>query len=233
MIDAILNLLFPLSCVVCQAPVLERRWGAACPHCWTQLEPLQLPFCPRCGMPAAAIEGLCGACRRGDHAFDFCRSALIFDDTLREMIHHLKYQDRVSLASPLGDLMKDCVNREGFTGEVIVPVPLHRSRERERGFNQAELLAERLGRPVAARLLRRKKNTASQTGLTRPQRAANLAGAFEVRRLSRSLPASVIVVDDVYTTGATLNEIAKTLKRGGVGRVEVVTAARVPSPGPE
>lgn len=158
--------------------------------------------------------------------FDFARSALLFTHTLREIIHHLKYADRVSLAKPLGAILKECREREPFTGNLIIPVPLHRSRQRVRGFNQAELIAARLGTPVAARLLRRRKDTPSQTGLTRNERKRNLAGAFEVRG---KVSGAVIVVDDVYTTGSTMNEIARTLKRAGAGRVEVLTVARVPA----
>src|SRR5262245_44390578 len=137
MIDAILNLLFPVACILCNAPVLERRWGAACPTCWAKLEPLKPPYCPQCGMPAQAIEGLCGACRLGEHAFDYARSAFVFNDPLREIIHHLKYSDRVSLARPLGECLRECVRQTGFKADIVVPVPLHRSRERQRGFNQA------------------------------------------------------------------------------------------------
>jgi ComF family protein len=158
------------------------------------------------------------------HSFDLARSALLFTRTLREIIHHLKYSDRVSLAYPLGDILKECLDRQPFTGDVVIPVPLHRSRERARGFNQAELLAVRLGLPVATKILRRRKNTPSQTGLSRSERKRNLAGAFEVRERVKG---TVIVVDDVYTTGATMDEIARTLKRAGAERVEVLTAARV------
>ncbi len=224
LIDSILNLLFPVACVVCRAQVLERRWGAACPDCWSRLEPLAPPFCPQCGEPAPAIEGLCGRCRKGEYAFDLARSALFFTDTLREMIHHLKYAERVSLARSLGDILKVCLEHEPFSGRIVVPVPLHRKRERERGFNQAELIAARLGRSLETRLLRRRKNTPSQTGLSRSERKRNLAGAFEVRG---PVAGTVILVDDVYTTGSTVHEIARTLKRAGAQRVEVLTVARV------
>ena len=163
-------------------------------------------------------------CIKGEYVFDFARSALLFTRTLREIIHHLKYSDRVSLAKPLGDILKECLDCQPFTGNLIIPVPLHRSRERERGFNQAELIAARLERPVATRLLRRRKNTSSQTGLSRNERRRNLASAFELRG---DVNGSVIVVDDVFTTGSTMNEIARTLKRAGVERVEVLTVARV------
>ena len=161
---------------------------------------------------------------KGEHVFDFARSALLFTRTLRELIHHLKYSDRVTLARPLGDILKGCLDRETFTGSLIIPVPLHRSRERQRGFNQAELLAARLGLPMNTRLLRRRKNTPSQTGLTRDERRRNLASAFEV---CGEIRGTVIVVDDVYTTGSTLNEVARTLKRAGAARVEALTVARV------
>jgi ComF family protein len=185
---------------------------------------LEPPFCCKCGEPAPAIEGMCGLCMKGERTFDFARSALLFTPALREIIHHLKYSDRVSLAGPLGDILKDCLQREAFTGNLIIPVPLHSSRERQRGYNQAELIAKRLGRPMTTRMLRRRKNTPSQTGLTRAERKRNLAAAFEVRR---PVTGTVIVVDDVYTTGSTMNEVARTLKRAGAQRVEVLTVARV------
>jgi ComF family protein len=227
MIDAILNLLFPTKCVVCDSLVLERRWGAACPVCWSRLEPVPEPVCVQCGTPAPAIEGRCASCRRGEHSFDFARSALLFNGPAREIIHHLKYSGRVSLAKPLGGLLRACMQREGFQSKVALPVPLHRARTRKRGFNQAELLARGLGLPVETRLLRRSKNTPTQTGLSRSQRVFNLAGAFEIRG---PVPDCVLVVDDVYTTGATMIEIAKTLRRANVSRIEVLTAARVPLP---
>ena len=226
LLDFVLNLLFPVTCIVCHAPVRERRWGGACPECWASLVPLEPPFCPRCGEPAPAIEGLCGFCRRDENAFDLARSALLFTHTLREMIHHLKYADRVSVANQLGDILNGCRQREPFTGKLVIPVPLHRSRKRKRGFNQAELIAARLGLPMMTRLLRRKKDTPSQTGLSRNERKRNLAGAFEARQ---KVSGTVILVDDVYTTGSTMNEIARTLKRAGADRVEVLTVARVPS----
>jgi ComF family protein len=163
-------------------------------------------------------------CIKEEHAFDFARSALLFTSTLREIVHHLKYSGRVSLANPLRQILKECLDREPFTGRLIIPVPLHRSRQRQRGFNQAELIAAGLGRPVTTRLLLRRKNTPSQTGLTRAERRRNLAGAFEVRG---KVMENVIVVDDVYTTGSTMDEIARTLKRAGAVRVEVLTVARV------
>jgi ComF family protein len=149
----------------------------------------------------------------------------LFDDAMRGIIHHLKYSGRVSLAKPIGSRLREQLQLEGFEGKSVIPTPLHRSRIRQRGFNQAELLARQLGLRVHTRLLRRRKNTPSQTGLSRSERALNLSAAFEVRETP---PDCVILVDDVLTTGATAHEIAKTLKRAGARRVEVLTAARVP-----
>ncbi len=146
---------------------------------------------------------------------------------LRLAIHHLKYNDRVSLARPLGRALRGCLEREPFTADIVVPVPLHPKREGERGYNQAGLLARGLGRPVLTNLVRRRKNTLSQTGLTRPERSLNIRGAFDVRR---PVGGSVLIVDDIRTTGSTINELAKVLKRSGASRVEVLTLASISAP---
>jgi competence protein ComFC len=189
------------------------------------LVPVEPPFCQQCGTPAVAIESYCARCRREEHSFDFARSAVLFTETAREIVHHLKYFDRVSLARPLGELLRDTFRRERFTAETIVPVPLHPARQRSRGFNQAELIASYIGGRMEKRLVRRRKKTASQTGLSRSQRKDNLASAFEACGDVRGR--TLVLVDDVYTTGSTVNEIAKTLKRAGASRVEVLTVARV------
>jgi ComF family protein len=226
MIDSILNFIFPTACVICNAQVLERRFSAVCAECWDTLSPIRAPLCSKCGMPAIAIEGPCGRCRTGENLFDYARSAVLFNPTARKIVHHLKYADRVSLAKPIGRILQDLMERENFVGELIIPVPLHRSRRRERGFNQAELIARNLALPVDPKILRRQKHTPSQTGLSRAERARNLAGAFELR--GSAAGARLLVVDDVMTTGATMNEIAKLLKRAKAARVEVLTFARVP-----
>ena len=181
-------------------------------------------MCPRCGYQVPAIDGLCGRCRTGDTRYDFGRAALVFDESLRLAIHHFKYNDRISLARPFGAALRAFLKGQDFVAELIVPVPLHRSRERERGYNQAELLAAALGKPMDRRLLRRQRLTATQTGMTRHQRDVNVRGAFEVQQ---KVSGSVLIVDDVETTGSTINEVAKVLRRGGASRIEVLTLARV------
>jgi ComF family protein len=177
-------------------------------------------------MPAPAIEGPCGRCRTGENVFDFGRSAVFFNDSARELVHHLKYAGRVSLAQPIAKILQQTLTEHRFTADVAIPVPLHRKRERERGYNQAQLIANELPVTIDTGLLRRRKNTSTQTGLSRSERAGNLLGAFEICGDVKGL--KVVVIDDVLTTGATMNEIAKVLKKHGADRVEILTFARVP-----
>jgi len=223
LINTVLNLVFPTDCVACGEAARDWRLGPLCLQCEGQFTPIEAPFCVRCGFPVAAPESQCGACISGRTQFDLGRSALAFDARLRKVIHHFKYNDRVSLARPLGRALLSCLEREPFRAGCVVAVPLHRKRERGRGYNQAALLAARLGRRLESDLIRRRKNTESQTGLTRAQRIGNVRGAFECRR---PVKGSVLVVDDVQTTGATINEVARVLRRAGASRVEVITVAR-------
>ncbi len=227
LIDTFLNLVFPVDCVLCGKPAKEREFGALCRLCAEGFLVAERPFCDQCGYRAPAIEGLCGRCRSGETKFDFGRAALVLDDALRLAIHHFKYNDRVSLARPLTHALQTCLEHEAFTADLIVPVPLHPKRERARGYNQAALLASGLGRQVTRNLVRRRKNTVSQTGLTRPERRLNMRGAFDVRR---PLCGSVLIVDDIRTTGSTINELAKVLKRSGASRVEVLTLVGISAP---
>ncbi len=229
MIDTVLNLLFPATCVLCDGPVTEWRQGALCPDCEAGFVPLVPPFCERCGLPAPAIEGECGRCLSGHTSFDFGRSALTLTEDLRRTIHEFKYNDRVSLARPLGRALAACREREPFTAGLVIPVPLFARRERERGYNQTVLLASRLSLPTAAGIVGRRRDTSSQTGLTRAERLRNVKGAFESRSPLRG---TVLIVDDVMTTGATVNQLAQVLKRAGASRVEVLTLTRVADTAP-
>ena len=223
LLNAVLNLVFPMDCVVCGEAARDWRRGPLCARCEGGFTALEAPFCLRCGLGVAVPETLCGACLTERTQFDLGRSALVFDPRLRQVIHHFKYNDRVSLARPLGRALLACLGREHFTAECVVAVPLHRSREMGRGYNQAALLAARLCLRSEPDMIRRRKNTESQTGLSRAQRLGNVRGAFECRRRVKG---RVLVVDDVATTGATLNEVARVLKRAGASRVEAITVAR-------
>jgi ComF family protein len=191
------------------------------------------PLCDRCGdglppwRPIAREQQVCARCRRFRGGVDRARAAGAYDGPLRAIVHALKYDGRRSLASPLASLMR---RRAGdlLTGAVCsVPVPLHPSRQRARGFNQAADLAGALGLPVVP-ALRRVRATATQADLPAARRHSNVRGAFEPTPAARALEEAVIVlVDDVSTTGATLDACARALKRAGVAEVRAITAARV------
>ena len=170
---------------------------------------------------------LCPRCRRAGGALDRARAVGAYDGTLRSIIHAIKYDARRSLARPLGTLMRERGADVLENAACAVPVPLHPTRRCMRGFNQAADLARYLGIPVVA-ALRRVEATRPQTGLPAAQRHRNMRGAFAVTRAGRTLSgATVVLVDDVSTTGATLEACARVLKESGVAEVRALTAARV------
>lgn len=204
-----------------------------CAGCWRSILPLTAPLCDRCGdaLPTwrstSVAAGRCPRCRRTRREVDRARAIGTYDGALRAVIHALKYEGRRSLARPLAALMRVRGADVLEGADCLVPVPLHRSRRRERGFNQAADLARHLGPPVTE-ALRRVRPTRTQTGLPQAQRHDNVRGAFAVTRAGGTLAGSAIVlVDDVSTTGATLDACARVLKEAGVREVRALTAARV------
>jgi competence protein ComFC len=183
--------------------------------------------------PPHIKEPLCSSCRRRAPGFDYARSAARYEDVVREALHAFKFRGRRALAAPLGDLLVEAM--EGWlpvgVPALLLPVPLHPRRERERGFNQASLLAWRVGRawqcPVRDDVLVRAVATHSQTELDAPARRANVRDAFRLRRPELIAGRHVLLVDDILTTGATLSECARCLREGGAAVVGALTVARV------
>jgi ComF family protein len=243
--QAALDLVFPALCPLCQTTLGADRRDPLCGPCWQAITRLGRPRCHICGAapPRAAPRGAargpgsparpCATCAADPPPYDYARSAAIFEGALREALHAFKFSGKRALARPLGDLAAEhCVATLAEAIEAVVPVPLARERERERGFNQAELLAQRvarrLGVPARPRWLARVRATRPQSDLAASERRANVRGAF---RASPEVPGRhVLVVDDVLTTGATLGECARALRAGGARRVGVLTVARVPHP---
>ena len=225
-LDAIAVVAVAPECAACGGLLHTVRDGAVCEACW---KAVLAAAPPRAGLGEGRARTL-----------DALRSISGHEGALRRVIHALKYGKRRSVARPLGRLMREHAADVLAGADVAVPVPLHWTRRRERGFNQAELLARELGLPVMA-ALRRTRRTRPQVELPAPDRLTNVAGAFALRRRDawrmrrgrRRHPLAgrtVVLVDDVCTTGATLEACARVLEQAGAVSVRAVTAARVPTP---
>jgi ComF family protein len=236
--DALLSVILAPRCAACAHPLASPTRGPVCPRCWTDIRRFTPPLCTTCGDPlpswriADCESGRCASCRRRPAVVDAGRAAGDYDGALREIVHAFKYQRRRSLAAPLSRMMADAGRDVLRNATCAVPVPLHPWRRLQRGFNQATDLAAGLELPVVHALWRGTA-TAAQAGLTPAQRRRNVGGAF---RLSPLLPRrsldrfvagkAVVLVDDVRTTGATLEACARVLKDAGACEVRALTAAR-------
>jgi len=219
----LLDLLFPPRCVGCQ-----RMGNWLCAACLEAVGRVRGPVCPHCGRPFRD-SGLCPDCAGGSFALQQVRAPLFFEGTIQRAVHALKYRGRHVLAGPLGRLLANTLGELDWPAATIVPVPLHRLRERARGYNQSALLA----RPVAAQVgwplqesgLIRERNTPPQVGLDRPARQENVRGAFRWTAPAPP-PARVLLLDDVYTTGATMEACAQALRQAGATEVRGLALAR-------
>jgi ComF family protein len=240
-LDAALDLVFPALCPVCDAALGSGRRDPLCGGCWDSIRRLDPPLCARCGRPAGLDIGdpaapigdgapTCSACAVDPPPFQWARAAAEYAGPLREALHALKFRGRVALARPLGVLLlEQCGPARPARLDAVVPVPLAPARERERGFNQATLLAERVARawdaPLRPRWLVRHRATSPQSDLGADERRANVRGAFAAAPAVAGR--HVVVVDDVLTTGATVAECARTLHGAGAAEVGVLSVARV------
>jgi len=236
--NSLSTVLLPATCKLCQSVVEDLRLGVVCRSCWDNVRLIDEPFCGICGyaFPSKAISGeaaLCGACRRNLYRFDVARAWAPFQDSVKEIIHQLKYGRHPSLARPLAVRLAGTyeAQRQRLQTDWLIPVPLHPTRKRERGFNQSGEIARHLSRivgvPVAQHWLLRTRPTKVQAGLTRRERRQNVSGAFALSKQADVHGKAVLVIDDVFTTGATLNECARILRQSGAARIAVLTVARV------
>jgi ComF family protein len=237
---ALLDLILPSFCPVCHRRLDDGRRDPLCRGCWEALERVRPPFCRMCGLPllqfaspeaagARANTPLCGHCRRRSPPFAYARSAARYGEVARAALHAFKFSGRRALAAPLGDLLAELRPPLGAP-DLLVPVPLHPRRERERGFNQAQLLARRVGqawqKPVRSDVLARTVATRPQSELTAAARRANVRDAFVLHRPELVAGRHVVLVDDIFTTGSTVSACARRLKGGGASVVGVLTVAR-------
>lgn len=234
-LTGIADVIFPPRCITCGVILEEHGPLPFCPQCTAGIRFIRSPLCPRCGIPFPSTEGedhLCGECLVTQRPFAIARAVGLYEDTLLTAIHLFKYRGRIGIGKVLGSIMAD------FAGgiwdmkvfSVIMPVPLHKKRLRERGFNQAVILARRIAKrftlPLDFLTLRRDVFTEPQVGLGHEARSVNVRGAFTVRRPERTMGKRILLVDDVYTTGSTLEECARTLLNAEADSVAVLTLAR-------
>lgn len=234
--DTLLDTFFPPRCAGCTHWCRE----TLCSLCLPKLRPIGDPLCERCGAPFDPLSyaaPVCAACRSKSPHFLAARSAFHFDGPIRESIHRLKYKEKKALATRLTPLLMEAIAKDhtlaGFKPQFVVPVPLHSSRLRQRGFNQSFLLADELGRQMgvpAVELLKRTRPTPPQVELNRADRLKNVRGAFEVEKTAfnkqRASKARILIIDDVFTTGATLSECAHALHQAGAAEICALTLAR-------
>jgi ComF family protein len=203
-----------------------------CEDCWQRIRTPRRPLCPRCGLGEPPPNRRCPGCLRTEVFFTAARQAALFEEPMSTLVQALKYRGVAELADPFARLAALVLVRD-FPGErwdVIVPVPLHRVRRRDRGYNQSALIARRLGAltgwPVDERLAVRHRWTQSQTFLSRRQRLTNVEGAFRCPDPARAAGPRILLVDDVHTTGSTINETARALREAGAAEVFALAVAR-------
>ena len=225
-----------MDCAACGEPVIDRRVPSFCRGCWESIRPLGLPACPYCGRPfespLALIHSpghICGACRESPPAFDLAVAPYRYDGILERAIRLYKYRKQPWFARPLAELLLHQAERLPPC-DMVLAVPLHPSRLRGREFNQALLLAERIAahlqRPLSLDHLIRVRPTLPQTQLDRKERTRNVRNAFQVRRPMDLQDRAILLVDDVLTTRATVNECAKALRGATVKSVVVLALAQ-------
>ncbi len=232
--------LFPSDCRFCNAPLVNISRLPVCEECLSAIRPIAGGVCAVCGERVEAFGSRtepdlrCGVCRRLAPHFEKAMAYGSYSGGLRELIHLLKYERVRPAADVLGPMLAETIAKQEWGGPVVViPVPLHASKMRQRGFNQAELIAQaamKIRKEAAFRMepnvLKRRRPTDSQMGLSRHQRRQNIRGAFSVVKPEKVTSRCVLLVDDVMTTGATANECARVLRKAGASKVLVATVAR-------
>ncbi|MBL4720544.1 MAG: ComF family protein [Alphaproteobacteria bacterium] len=232
----LLDKVLPPRCIGCGAIVED---SGLCGACWGALQFLGRPACERCAYPfeyAAPGETLCLACVRSPPTYDRARAVFAYDDASRSLVVGFKTADKTYGAPTFAAMMGRAGEELLAEAALIVPVPLHRRRLFMRRYNQSALLAARLARraraTLAVDLLVRRRHTRLQGQLSADARRRNVQGAFEIRRKRKAMldGKRVLLIDDVLTTGATVDECARVLRRGGATAVDVLTLARVVRP---
>lgn len=226
-LNNMLDLMYPKRCPVC-GDIVRKRGADICPSCERKLRFVEEPFCLKCGKPLEDESEYCGDCMKKEHSFKEGRAALIYDEHTSQSIYSFKYNSRCEYAKYYGRIITTRLGRKikSWKPDVIIPVPIHKSKLKKRGYNQAALIAKEISKslniPYNDKILIRKTSTKVQKNLSAKDREINLKKAFIVRGNSVKLK-SALVVDDIYTTGSTIDAISKCLKGAGIGEIYFVT----------
>ena len=235
LVSSLVDLLFPPRCCLCHAIIFAEKEKELCPSCRSQIRVIGRPLCDRCGFPfpfSSATDRVCGPCLSQERPFRYSRQLGYYQGGLLEALHKFKYGKKVALAKPLGRMLAQMVTASlpAAAYEAIVPVPLFASRLKQREFNQSLLLARVIGRllnkPVDYNSLVRVRWTEPQVRLTFAARRRNVRGVFAVKRKQAIAGRTLLLVDDVMTSGATLEECSRTLLKAGAKAVDAVAVAR-------
>ncbi|MGR3293732.1 MAG: ComF family protein [Candidatus Scalindua sp.] len=230
-----LDILYPRLCFACDKSLHEEKNTYICESCLEIIEATDARRCSKCGLKLGAgitssSKG-CPECNNTNLRFE--KSFFVSDNTepVRTLIHQFKYKKHICLATPLGSLLINLLRKTNICEiDCVVPVPLHWRKKRERGFNQSELMAKKICKklsiPISTNNLHRIKNTLSQTQLSRLQRQRNVKGAFMVKNPEKFYQKNILLVDDVFTTGMTASECAKSLKNAGTNKIFLIALAR-------
>lgn len=232
------HLVFPPHCLICKNYLSSRiSKGNLCPACLQKIEYNSPPFCLKCSrhLPSPILHPMCKTCRHFDMHFDFAWAACIYHGSLVDLIHQFKYNQKVFLKMPLSHLMIDYIKKYRLDinqFDMIVPIPLSSARLRERGYNQAQLLAQPLSEafriPLKVHYLIRKRHTLAQSSLSEKQRWTNIQAAFKIKHSNDLHGKSVLLIDDVLTSAATVSQAAGVLKEAHVKTVGVLTLGITP-----
>ncbi len=239
--QTMLDFVFPAACVYCHKFVGDDRILIFCQSCWSTMPLISESVCPRCGTPYSshsvlqyAPEFLCGDCRTAPPFFDRACAAASYEGVIKEAIHQFKFHQKTGLGKPLAQALISRIptSLDISQYQAILPVPLHKTRQRQRGYNQSAILARHLARHYGLRvlghkLLRTRPTNAQAQMKGRKERQENVKNAFSVRSPEVIRDQNLILIDDVLTTGATMNECAKVLKQAGAASILVLTLSRV------
>ena len=227
MISAILDWIYPPTCIACRNLLpLNAPSRYVCDICKDLFDPIAAPVCAQCGRPMESETDVCASCFGKNYYFAASHVTFLYDDLIRDLMHEIKFRQKKRIAKGLAELWGETITRDGLpcdaTNAIFVPLPMHPKKQRERGFNQAEILAHALSRVTNIPMenaLARTQDTPPQSGLHPRQRMENVHGIFSITHGHDPSGRSYILVDDIYTTGASLNECARTLMDAGAARV--------------